>query len=358
MGIGIVLTVLVLVSALASIGGSDGKNEANSPPPPPPAPPPPPPPADCSTTLDPGGNITTAFKSLTAGETLCLHGGAYPGEVTLNTDGTAANPVTLRSFPGETAIIDGRAMAIALLTINSDYANVIDLTVRRSVGPGGASIWGNAGSDHVLLSQLDISSLGGQGIITAEETNFYTIDRNYIHDIGHDPTRQTHGIYLQGNDHRVSNNLVVRIPFGFGIVVYDYARRARVVSNTVAGGAIGPLVFGGRGVGREGLGVSDVDIVNNVFSEPSPTNDWAVQCYQSPTNYRIHDNLGFHVGSFSNCDLGEDNPVADPLYVRGFHLADGSPGIDTGDNGWLFSPDLDGVIRPQGLAVDRGAYER
>jgi hypothetical protein len=60
MGIGVVLAVIVLSSVLASIGGSDGKNEANSPPPPaaqepappppavqepPAAPPPPPPPA-------------------------------------------------------------------------------------------------------------------------------------------------------------------------------------------------------------------------------------------------------------------------------------------------------------------------
>jgi hypothetical protein len=270
------------------------------------------------------------------------------------------SPITLRSYPGESAIIDGQSAVVNLLTIDADYVNVTNITVRGSIGPGGASVYGNVGSDHVLLSQLDISSSGGQGIITEEEAAFYTIDRNYIHDIGRDTTRQTHGVYLQGDDHRVSNNLIVRVPWGFGIQVYDYARRARVVDNTIDGAAYGPIVMGGGGSGPGGTGVSDVDVVNNVLTG-SP-GAYGVECYENPTNYRIHDNLFFGVQSLSDCSLGSGNVLANPLYVNpaahDYHVQAGSPAINSGDNGWTCPLDLDGVARPQGGRVDKGTYER
>jgi len=280
--------------------------------------------------------------------------------VMLHRSGTSGSPITLRSYPGESAVIDGQGTVVDLLSIDSDYVNVTNLVVRGSVGPGGESVYGMAGSDHVLLSQLDISSSGGQGVLTDATTAFYTVDRNYIHDIGRDTTRQTHGLYMQGADHRISNNLVVGVPFGFGIHIYPYARRVRIVDNTVDLAALGPILFGGDGSGPEGSGVADIDIVNNIGT--NAPSQWGIQCYQSPTNYRIHDNLFFGVQTLSNCSLGAGNLLANPLYVNpavgNYHLLTGSPAINTGDDGWTYPLDYDGVPRPQGPHDDKGAYER
>jgi hypothetical protein len=138
----------------------------------------------------------------------------------------------------------------------------------------------------------------------------------------------------------------------------DYGRRIRVVSNTIDGSRFAAIVIGGSGSGPEGTGVSDVDIVNNIGTS-TPTG-YGVQCYENPTNYRIHDNLFFTVQLLSNCTLGADNALANPLYVGGgdYHLLTGSPGIDSGDNAWLYGPDFAGSSRPQGARVDKGAYER
>jgi hypothetical protein len=280
--------------------------------------------------------------------------------VTLTRSGTAGNPITLRSYPGESAVIDGQGTVVDLLSISSDYVNVTNLAVRGSVGPGGASIYGKPGSDHVLLSQLDISSSGGQGVHTDASTAFYTVDRNYIHDIGRDSTRQTHGLYMEGADHRISNNLIVRVPYGWGVHIYPYARRVKIVDNTVDLAALGPILIGGDGSGPEGSGVSDVDVVNNIGT--TAPGAWGVQCYQSPGNYRIHHNLFFGVQSLSDCSLGTGNVLANPLYVNpaagDYHVLTGSPAINTGDDSWTYPLDYDGVSRPQGPHDDKGAYER
>jgi hypothetical protein len=63
--------------------------------------------------------------------------------------------------------------------------------------------------------------------------------------------------------------------------------------------------------------------------------------------------------------LGPGNQVADPLFISpswgvagDFHLADGSPAIDSGTASGAPATDLDDQPRPAGPAVDLGAYEK
>ena len=74
-----------------------------------------------------------------------------------------------------------------------------------------------------------------------------------------------------------------------------------------------------------------MEIVNNVRTPPR----WLVRCsvLSVPDGLPHPRNLFFNRLTVSNCAvLGEDNVLADPLYVDGFHLGDGSPGIDSGDD--------------------------
>jgi hypothetical protein len=62
--------------------------------------------ADGSATK-PWKTLTHAIKQLKPGDTLYLRGGTYYERVTVSAAGTAEKPVTIRSFPGELAVIDG-----------------------------------------------------------------------------------------------------------------------------------------------------------------------------------------------------------------------------------------------------------
>jgi hypothetical protein len=55
----------------------------------------------------PWKSIAHALPKLRPGETLYLRGGVYYERVTLTVSGAAAKPITMRSFPGELAVIDG-----------------------------------------------------------------------------------------------------------------------------------------------------------------------------------------------------------------------------------------------------------
>ncbi|MCI0704210.1 MAG: right-handed parallel beta-helix repeat-containing protein [Planctomycetia bacterium] len=55
----------------------------------------------------PWKTLAHAIPKLKAGETLYLRGGTYYEHVTVKGTGTAKQPITIRSFPGELAVIDG-----------------------------------------------------------------------------------------------------------------------------------------------------------------------------------------------------------------------------------------------------------
>jgi hypothetical protein len=48
-----------------------------------------------------------ALGRLKPGETLCLRGGVFHEQVTVATSGSPDKPITIRSYPGELAVIDG-----------------------------------------------------------------------------------------------------------------------------------------------------------------------------------------------------------------------------------------------------------
>jgi Right handed beta helix region len=156
------------------------------------------------------------------------------------------------------------------LVVTGDYLVVKGLKVQGATGAWGAGLYVTASADHDSIVQNELTGNQSSALFTEEGSHHIVIDRNRIHDNCCVSGMQTHGIYLQGDDQQVTNNLIYAHPNGFGIQVYDYGRRIRVVSNTVDGSRFAPIVIGGSGSGPEGTGVSDVDVVNNIgTSSPS-----------------------------------------------------------------------------------------
>ena len=62
----------------------------------------------CTRTIAPGTGVAPAVQALRAGETLCLRGGSYRGDVSaVFGKGTATAPITVTSYPGERATVIG-----------------------------------------------------------------------------------------------------------------------------------------------------------------------------------------------------------------------------------------------------------
>jgi hypothetical protein len=63
------------------------------------------------------GTALSAASPVRPGDTLWLRGGRYVGAFTSVLNGTAAAPISVREYPGESAVLDGSGTDLAMLTI-------------------------------------------------------------------------------------------------------------------------------------------------------------------------------------------------------------------------------------------------
>ncbi|MBZ5595883.1 MAG: right-handed parallel beta-helix repeat-containing protein [Acidobacteriia bacterium] len=184
----------------------------------------------------PWRTIQHAADAVTAGSTVNVRGGTYEERVTVNVSGNARDGyVTLRSYPGETAILDGAHMipegrSGMLVILNKSYIRVQGFEIRnyrtsdRRRTPMGISVIG-AGSHIELLhnnvhhieqtfSGRDAPGRGGNGFgIAVYGTDANTpitelvIDGNQVH---HLQTGSSESLVVNGNvtNFRITNNVV------------------------------------------------------------------------------------------------------------------------------------------------------
>jgi hypothetical protein len=90
------------------------------------------------------GTITNPWALQTAlaqpaavhpGDTIWLRAGTYSGAFVSYLTGSSGNPVTLRSYPGEFARIDGAGVSGSILTVQGAYAVYRDFEVMSSINP-------------------------------------------------------------------------------------------------------------------------------------------------------------------------------------------------------------------------------
>lgn len=89
--------------------------------------------------------LTRATQGLRAGDIVNVRGGVYFETVQINVKGTAAERITIRSYPGETAVFDGTGTArnINVLTLyKSAYVDLSGFEVRNA-GQIGICSWGS-----------------------------------------------------------------------------------------------------------------------------------------------------------------------------------------------------------------------
>jgi hypothetical protein len=312
----------------------------------------------------PWRTITRALNMLKPGQRALVRPGAY-GRMRCERGrgGSAAGGyVTVKAYPARRAVVTAEADGV--VWINCDYVRVQGFVISGPSVVGGTNVYGAKGADHVQIVGNEIRNSICQGIALEEETDAWRMTRNWIHDNGHGCDEQAHGIYLQGDDHLVANNVIDRQPEGYGVQVYDYDRNPRIVNNTIAHSGRGGIVVGGSACRSEDrCGVAGALVANNVFAYNST---YGIARSSPPKSCDIHANLAFANGSGSyesgwpdGC-LGR-NTSRNPLFVDpakpDYHLRARSPAIGAGDPRVAVSPDYNGVARPQGRRPDLGAYE-
>lgn len=265
-------------------------------------------PNDCTDTVAPSVAISTAARALRPGDVLCLRGGTYRQQVTLNASGTQSAPVVISSYPGERAVIDGSSLSLGstsdLVAVTGSYVTLSDIEVQNSSGRSvslagtGSRITGSrvhdaqyngilaAGTNQTIdnnevwntvLSNTD-GRLGSSG--WAEAINTWhaantTIRGNYVHD------NWGEGVdFIGSNGGLVTDNAIID---NYSVLVYvDGSSNVTISDNELAtttdkydresGPPYGVLIANESGGGS----VANIAIANNTFVRTSGINTWDV----------------------------------------------------------------------------------
>jgi parallel beta-helix repeat protein len=323
----------------------------------------------------PWQTIQHAADTLSPGQTVLVREGTYEETLRVTRDGTATDPITISSFPSEQPVLrpapGARENRYPVELDGASYIRLHGFVIERATGPSSADVFFADDSHDIELSGNEIRNSSDQGIFAERTTHDLQILANAIHDNGPSPIHQSHGIYLEGVDQLIANNVVYDNHYGYGIHVYPSADRVLVVHNTVVDNgntatSSGGIILGG---GADTT-VDNTTLVNNVVAFNASAGirsffpDWVMQ----PQGNEAYSNVGFGNpdGDFSTwegggIDYSNGNLEADPHFVDrfgdDFHLKSDSPAIDRATSPYSPDTDFDGVLRSCGPMPDIGAFE-
>jgi parallel beta-helix repeat protein len=259
----------------------------------------------CDQVVTPGSAaaVERLMTRLDPGQTGCLRGGDYRGSIELTTRGTSTDPITLRSYPGETARLLGR------LWLNRESAYLVirglALDGRNPQGLPSPTVNGQ----HIEFADNEVTNehtaicfdLGHPLYGTARNV---TIRHNRIHDCGRlPPTNHDHGIYVGvARDTRIVGNHIYDNA-DVGVHMYPDAQGTYVAGNVIDSNGEGVL-FGGTAQ----VAPRDNLVEHNVIRD-------------SRTRYNVESH--FEPGG----PIGEDNVVRENCIEGGVRDEHGSGGM-------------------------------
>ena len=103
--------------------------------------------------------LTKAATTLTAGSVVYVRGGTYIEQITLDNDGTEANPIIFTNYPNETVIMNGDLTLGNGVRINGDWIQINNIEIKNFTGAG-ATAYG----EHVTFDNIFVHHCGGAGI--------------------------------------------------------------------------------------------------------------------------------------------------------------------------------------------------
>ena len=309
------------------------------------------------TSVAPWGTIQKALDSLQPGQRALVHGGTYVEDLQMDRAGTASAPISVEASPGEEPVLESDSGHPLEVGSDGGWFRFRGFTIQGNPFNSGGNV--DVYGHNVEISSNEVRSSQDQGIYTDEGSRDVYVLGNWIHHNGKGVIHQSHGIYLQGDDHLVSTNVIHDHPEGFGIQVYDRNSGSIVVNNTVVRSGLSGIVIGGSG------GVDGIRVHNNIFAF---NDQWGIKHDSDCPSSTLADHNVIWANGYepieegcSGLDTSGGNVFADPRFVdldaRNLHLGAGSSAIDRALPEWSLSVDFEGDSRPQGAAPDVGAYE-
>jgi parallel beta helix pectate lyase-like protein len=316
----------------------------------------------------PWRTIQRAFDRLRPGERALVRGGKYVQDLVAQRRGTVGAPITVAAYPGERVVL--RAASTSgdtyplRVTSGAAYLRVSGFVIERAKGTSSTNVYFEGSAHHVELSGNEIRFSQDQGIFAEASTSNLQILRNRIHDNGRGHAsgqHQSHGIYIEGRNHLIANNVINRHPYGFGIQIYPENTGTIVVSNTVVHSGHSGIVVGGD------EGVGNITIRNNILAFNRSYGVAADSaCPVSPvvvdTNVLYRNGDGGVEKSCNTINSGSGNISADPRFVSrsggNLQLGTGSAAVDRARGDYSPRDDIRGRRRPRGAGYDVGAFER
>ncbi|MBI3029525.1 MAG: right-handed parallel beta-helix repeat-containing protein [Candidatus Rokubacteria bacterium] len=189
--------------------------------------------------------LDRANNAVVAGDTVLLWGTFTGQYIRPAISGTPATPITFRSAPGQTAVLDGGLSGVAARLTARSYIVVEQLRIQNV--PGQAVVL-EAGAHHNVLRDLLITDIiNGTAWVSAiriTQSSDNLIERNTITNIGNATADQGDSMWIDNG-----------------------SSRNRILSNTMRNGSHSLILIGGDSPG-------DAEVGDNVVAGNTLSNPW------------------------------------------------------------------------------------
>jgi parallel beta helix pectate lyase-like protein len=147
--------------------------------------------------------LDKANRSVQAGDTVLLRGTFDAQQIRPAVSGTPAKPITFRSAPGQTAVLNGGSAGVAARLEGGSYIVLDGLQIQNV--PGYAIQIGPGGHHNVVrnayLTKSGTAAVWGHAIKISESSD-NLLERNQIIDIGDERANSGDSIYIVSDAHR------------------------------------------------------------------------------------------------------------------------------------------------------------
>ena len=230
--------------------------------------------------------LTNYGESIRPGDTIWLRGGIYPGSFTSILTGTEEAPITVRSYPGERAVLDGASGSTNVLTVMGAWTTFRGVEVTNSkpdrvgTATSGPPIGVFASGPHTSFVNMVVHDTG-QGFLFTPSAVDSVIVGNIIYNNGWDaPDRgHGHGIYAQNETGTklIQDNIIFN-QFSHGIHAWGTSQQhvdnIHIIGNvSFNNGAPAPhgtarnILLGGDGTSYNGVVESNYTYYDSMLSQ-------------------------------------------------------------------------------------------
>ena len=321
--------------------------------------------SNACTLAAPCRTVARASGRLAGGDTLYIRGGSYgpssfPGgyESWHLPAGTASRRTTIRAYPGETPVFDGRMTQGEFMIPDTSYLIVDGLTVQRFDNSSGNGAITPCGSmNHLDIRNMTFRDNGSQ---VDNDHDIYTCGGNvswvYIHHnrFIRGPGGALHMWHYREAQHVFFYDNVVRDKY-VGVYACDDAGDVHITNNTfvnTTGATRGSIV---TGCGEQVNGPHDIYVRNNIFYRTA-----GVQWQRGGESGRLVEDHNDWYGGVLGFKPNSTDKTSNPLFVNlaagDFRVQAGSPAIDAGTT-TTDVPANDFERSPRAATPDIGAYE-